>query len=385
MEANEPVRSRALDADLCAGSSEVSTVFPHGPPQLLEVPVATIYDAWRQEGGNGTFTDREGELLEAKLSAIVMFGCEDACRGLEFAHVAGPAMEHERLDGASRDLARGCASTCEEVAQERHDIRSPLAKRRQVGRRSLEAAGEVGAEVSRRHELERSSARRRDDAYVDGGRVRRAHGSNLTLLKDTQQLDLRSEREVSDFVEQQGSVVGGADESLMLGRCPGEGTSPVAKKLALDELLRKGSAVDGDERARTTAPSVQRARGELLARARLTDEDHGDVGGRDGAKAHEGGRKRKAAEHAGGEVGDRVALSHYDRDVLADAYHRVGQKDRLGDTLSVDPHAVVATEIAQHDPPPDDVDARVPTRDAAAVKADGGVLAAADLGAMEQG
>ena len=69
---------------------------------------------------------------------------------------------------------------------------------------------------------------------------------------------------------------------VLLADRAGEGAAHVAEQLALQQVLRDGAAVDGDERplgARRAA--VELARDQLLAGAGLAGDEHGDVGRRD--------------------------------------------------------------------------------------------------------
>jgi hypothetical protein len=50
---------------------------------------------------------------------------------------------------------------------------------------------------------------RRDYPHVDANPVRGAHRPNLTFLQYTEQLGLHGQVQFADFVQQQGSAVGG--------------------------------------------------------------------------------------------------------------------------------------------------------------------------------
>src|SRR5207253_9161559 len=83
---------------------------------------------------------------------------------------------------------------------------------------------------------------------------------------------------VPDLVEEDGAAVGSlelADLELVGAR---EGASLITKQLALEELARHGGAVDLDERPRPAGREVvDRPRDQLLAGARLTRDENGDV------------------------------------------------------------------------------------------------------------
>src|SRR2546427_11090989 len=83
---------------------------------------------------------------------------------------------------------------------------------------------------------------------------------------------------VPDLVEEDGAAVGSlelADLELVRAR---EGASLITKQLALEELARHGGAVDLDEWPRPPGREVvDRPRDQLLAGARLTRDENGDV------------------------------------------------------------------------------------------------------------
>ena len=89
--------------------------------------------------------------------------------------------------------------------------------------------------------------------------------------------------ELADLVEEERAAVGDLEEALPVGIGAGEGPLAVAEQLALDEVLRQGPAIDGDEgTVRPSALVVQVAGDQFLARAGLAQDHHGGVGRGDG-------------------------------------------------------------------------------------------------------
>src|SRR5262249_50918409 len=81
-----------------------------------------------------------------------------------------------------------------------------------------------------------------------------------------------------DLVEEQRPAVGGLDLALPLRVGAGEGAPLVTEELALEQRLRDGAAVDGDEGS--VAPWTMRVDGpghELLAGAALSLAEHGGL------------------------------------------------------------------------------------------------------------
>src|SRR5215831_15520215 len=86
-----------------------------------------------------------------------------------------------------------------------------------------------------------------DETDVDWDRLRAADALDDALLKRTQQLRLRRQRKIANLVQEQRSARRLLDAANLAARRAREGALLVAEELALDEILRERSAVDGDE------------------------------------------------------------------------------------------------------------------------------------------
>jgi hypothetical protein len=75
--------------------------------------------------------------------------------------------------------------------------------------------------------------------------------------------------------EKQRAAVGALEETRVSAHCAGEATLLVSEQLARGQLARQGAAVDCDELAGTFARAVNRLGHELLAGARLAENQHG--------------------------------------------------------------------------------------------------------------
>jgi hypothetical protein len=134
---------------------------------------------------------------------------------------------------------------------------------------------EVFPERLLRHLFLQVAVRGRQHARVGRQYFVAADPLDLPLLESAKKLRLKCVRQLPDFIEENGSVVGQLEGAPPLRRGAGEGAALVAEQLAFDQLGRDGPAVDDDERA-VAAPGdvVQPARHQLLAAAGLPlDED----------------------------------------------------------------------------------------------------------------
>ena len=93
---------------------------------------------------------------------------------------------------------------------------------------------------------------------------------------------LGAEPGLADLVEEDGAAVGLLEQALLVPGRPGERALHVPEQLALEQVLGEGGAVDGDEGLlRPVARQVEGPRDEGLARARLSLEEHGEIGAAD--------------------------------------------------------------------------------------------------------
>ena len=79
----------------------------------------------------------------------------------------------------------------------------------------VEPVEEILAEPALLHHLPQIDVGRGDDADVDLDRLHAAEPHELALLNDAQQLGLRLERDVADFVEEDRAAVGEVEQPLL--------------------------------------------------------------------------------------------------------------------------------------------------------------------------
>ena len=123
-----------------------------------------------------------------------------------------------------------------------------------------------------------------DDAHIDGDFAGAADRAHRALLQHAQQFDLHGQRHFADFVEEDGAAVGDFEQAALVLVRSGEGAFQVAEEFALQQSLREGSAVDGDERlGGARRADVDGAGYKFFAGAALAVNQDRAGGGGDGA------------------------------------------------------------------------------------------------------
>src|ERR1051326_392037 len=204
----------------------------------------------------------------------------------QLAHVAVPLVLLQRLDEVGVDvlhllLFRLVQLLQEEMGEER-DILEALAQRRDLAGEDGEAVVEVLAHLPVLNGLLRIAVRRGDDARIDVDLLVAADAPELALLEHAQELDLQLDRHLRDLVEEHRPALGQLEVALAALDGVRERALLMAEDLRLDQRRRDRAAVEGDERFVAPARKrVDRVRHDLLARARLADDEDVRVGVRD--------------------------------------------------------------------------------------------------------
>src|SRR6516225_280818 len=86
----------------------------------------------------------------------------------------------------------------------------------------------------------------REDANVHAACVRRADSLKLTRLQYTQQLGLKTKRDVGNLVQEQGTGVGEFKAADAIGSCVCECSFHVAEQFAFKYSAGKATGIDGD-------------------------------------------------------------------------------------------------------------------------------------------
>jgi hypothetical protein len=227
-----------------------------------------------------------------------------------------------------------------------NDARGGTSSRQVAQRRADRERGQPivrsgGTSASARRPTGRGSWRRPRAYVVRRGRV--SPTRDLVLLQHAEELRLHRERHLADLVEQDRAAARRLEEPTVVLARAGERPAPMAEELALEQRLRQGGAVDGDERSvRAWARAMDAARDELLAGAGLTLDQHGDRGagralhqpehlGHDRARATKSLNRPRRASRAGGRSPARRRVRHLQVVVAARVVDRDGDA-RRGDS-----------------------------------------------------
>ena len=171
---------------------------------------------------------------------------------LELAHVARPVIAHQHVDRRRGDALHVLAvlqrELLQEVVGEQQDVGLALAQRRHEDREHVQAIVEILAEIAGGDGLFEVLVGGGDEPHVRRDRLGAAQPLELALLQDPQQLHLRGEVELADFVEKERAAFRQFEASLLRRVGAGERAFFVAEQLRLDQILRQRRAAHLDER-----------------------------------------------------------------------------------------------------------------------------------------
>jgi len=110
-------------------------------------------------------------------------------------------------------------------------------------------------------------------AHVDAPWPRRSHGLHLARFQRAQQLDLKRQWQVTDFVQEERPSVRRPEGARRAGDGAGEGALLVSEQLRLRQLARDGAAVQWNEGpAVALRELVHRPCGDLFPRSALAEQ-----------------------------------------------------------------------------------------------------------------
>src|SRR5690349_19138028 len=98
------------------------------------------------------------------------------------------------------------------------------------------------------------------------------------FLQDAQQLHLRREGHVTDFVEQDRAALGRLEDAWPIEHRPGKRAARVSEQLAFDQGIGEGAAVDGDERTlRARGSAMDETSESFFADAAFSSDQNGGI------------------------------------------------------------------------------------------------------------
>ena len=166
----------------------------------------------------------------------------------------------------------------EEVREQQFEVLHALAQRRQLDGEHRHAVEQVLAEAPRAHLLHEVAVGGAHEAEVARDAALAADAGDALVLQRAQELGLDLQRQLADLVQEERASVGLLDLSGTGDHGPRERALLVAEQLALHQVGRQGGAVQLHERAPAArAEVVDGARHEVLARAALAVDEHGQV------------------------------------------------------------------------------------------------------------
>ena len=169
-----------------------------------------------------------------------------------------------------------------EVVDQQRNVFAPIGQPRQIDRHDFQPMVQIFAKRAGGNRLLQVAIRGRQNPHIHFHRLVRADARDLAALQHAQQLDLRRNRHVADFVQKQRAAVGVFEFALPIGRRIGERAANVAEQLALQNVLAQRRTIERHERPLLPrAVLMNRLGDQLLAGARVALDQHGGVGRRD--------------------------------------------------------------------------------------------------------
>src|SRR5258708_22812115 len=130
---------------------------------------------------------------------------------LQLRNVPGPRMTNQGSHGFLGDgldgFVHGGRELFDEVPHELRNVSFPFAERWQGDRENIQPVVQIFAEFTVSDHLPQVLVGRRDDANIDPRGTRASYGLELALLEHTEQLGLKLQRQVSDFIEKQRATI----------------------------------------------------------------------------------------------------------------------------------------------------------------------------------
>ena len=171
----------------------------------------------------------------------------------EFADISRPVVTHHHIDGRRGDSLHGLSVAevvlLDKMVCERDDIAPTDAQIGQDDREDIQAIVKVFAEFSFCHQLFQIPGSGGDNSDIAMQFLVRADSGERPFLQEAQEFDLDGQGEVSDFIEEQGSAIGGLGAADSACHGTGERTFFMTEDFGFQQIFGKGRAVESDKGA----------------------------------------------------------------------------------------------------------------------------------------
>src|SRR4029077_4022683 len=178
------------------------------------------------------------------------------------------------------------------------NIGFPFAQRRQINRKSIQPVIQILTEFAVLNHLLQVLVGRSNDANINSRGPRAPDGLKLTLLKHAEQLGLKLQWHVSNFIEEQSATIRQREAADMGIDSARKGSAFVSEELAFEEAGRHRRAVHLHQISVSAgAELVNRSRDDFLAGAGLSGDQNGCIRACDGLHLAENGTQAAAAPY----------------------------------------------------------------------------------------
>ncbi len=238
--------SPAHSEKLCGSGSVTPRLFQSGQKPPFLIPGQSITD-W---GGSGPLRDLGRKILYLNDRALAANHSE-LYYVLQFTHISRPMIIHQRPHGLVTDFMNlfcdGCAGLAQKQARKERNIFPAIVERGKLDSRHTYPVEQISAEISFGYQLLQIMLGGREYPDIDFALLGVAETRYLSFLKNSQQAILDVYRNVSNFIEKEGSSVGRLKKTEMVINRPCESSPPVAEQLTFQQRIAQPGAVHADK------------------------------------------------------------------------------------------------------------------------------------------
>ena len=145
------------------------------------------------------------------------------------------------------DRSRVLLCRAEEIGGQFGNVLAPGTQRRHVDFDAAQTVVQVGSKQAARHHVGQRTIGRGDNPRIDAARSVPADAFHRNILNGAQQLRLRRQRQIRDFVEEERAAFSVLELSLAAAHA-GRGSLLDTEELGLEQGFNESRAINGDER-----------------------------------------------------------------------------------------------------------------------------------------